>query len=319
MGSGQSAITTQTLAAYTNIVNQVATNVYNQASQDCATQNVFQATFCPTFNATDSGWTLNQQASTRCTFNNQNVANLNATFANQLQTTTQSFITDDLKNQQGFFATAFSFQLTDASTTQDIMNQMTNLFTSNFTNLCSAVSTSLNSGIVNFCGTWKNSPILINQNSLVTSITSCVNEAVANIWQSNQVLNDLYTMTNNKLSSTQEGIASIFIYILIGLGILAIIGLIGGIIYAMINKGNKGSGTSLDTLTELNKLRAGGKAKASIIPKATTSALPKATTSALPKATTSIIPKATTSIIPKATTSALPTISPTIAKAVTKV
>lgn len=236
MGNAQANETNQTMAAYTNIVNSTATSVYNQASQSCASGNNFtlntgEGCYFESINGT---FNVTQTAGTKCTFSSSDIASLNANFSNQLQNNTQQFIQQNSQSKQGWFATAFSFQVNGASNTTEVMSQMSNVFTQNFTNLCSSVANALNNATVNLCGIYDNTTFNFNQNAMVTSITSCVNDIVINVWTSNSVLNQLYQMTDQKLASQQSGFGSFLVWIAVIIGAVIVLGIIIAIIFAVI-------------------------------------------------------------------------------------
>lgn len=237
MGSIQSNITKQTLSAYTDVVNAVAVSVFNQAAQNCAAANTL------TINTGQGGCffqflngkiNIDQIAGTNCKFNDQNIINLTSQFQNQLTTETQAFIQQNAQNKQGFIATALSLQINEADTVEKITNLISNSFQGSFTNICTATNQALNNASLNLCGIFDNSSIVVNQNAFVTAVTSCINEAVLNIFLKNEVLNKMATATDQKLYSQQEGIGSIFTVIFIIIGVLVVLGIIGGIIYALI-------------------------------------------------------------------------------------
>lgn len=249
MGNMQSNVTKQTLADYTNVVNSTVANVYSSAAQTCASGNNFTLNtgqncgWVPGFELLNGSLNVTQTAGSNCQLNSQTITNLSAQFQTQLTNNTQQFIEQNSQNKQGWFATAFSLQVQGASNTTEIMTQLSNFFNSNFTSLCSAVDTAFNNATVNLCGVYDGSNFNFNQNALVTALTSCVNQNVINEWTSNQVLNNLWQQTDQKLASTQSGFSLSWIFIII-IAIVALIVIIGLIfLFAGLLK-NKGGNTT---------------------------------------------------------------------------
>ena len=210
MGSFQATLTNQTMNAITNIVNDVSQSVFNEASQDCSASNTYQISFggvpnCPAPNVNNSTINITQVAGSKCNLNSQNVNKLSATIKNSLNTRLQSYITNDLSNKQGWFATAISMQIADANTVETIANQITNSFSSNFTNICQAVATAYNNNQLVFCGNYNMDTFNFNQNAMISALTSCINQNLSNILANNSVLNELVAKTDAKLASEQSG------------------------------------------------------------------------------------------------------------------
>lgn len=234
MGNVQANLTKQTLAAYTNVINSTVANVFNNAAQTCAGGNYFSLSTgqgCP-FEIVNGEFNLTQRASTTCTLNSQNITSLSAQFKTDLINNTRQFIEQESKNSQGWFATALSLQINQASTVEEIVNQINNSFNVNFTNTCSSVSTAFNTAVLNLCGYFDATKFNISQNAIVDALTSCVNENTINIWTSNSVLNKLWQDTDSKLASHQGfdpkwliiGVVAIILLIVILIIVLVIIG-----------------------------------------------------------------------------------------------
>lgn len=238
MGNIQSNKTKQLLADYTSMVNNTVSNVYNSAVADCTSANNFTletggGQYCD-FKIINGTINISQTAGSKCQLNSQNINNLSATFQNQLTNDTKNFITQSAKSKQGWFATAFSLQQNDASNVTDVMNQISNSSSANFTNICSSVSDALNNATIQLCGVFDASTFNFSQNAMVTALTSCINQNTIKVWTSNQVLNKLWQDTDQKLASTQSGVSFGWIaFIIIGIVILLII---IGIIYFILSR-----------------------------------------------------------------------------------
>lgn len=249
MGNIQSNVTKQTLSNYTNVVNNTVANVFNSAVQTCAASNYFTLETgggpdCP-FEAVDSKFDIKQTAGSTCKLDSVNINNLTATFKTELINNTRQFIQQESQNKQGWFATALSLQLSQASTVEEIVTQISNNFTANFNNNCSSVATAFNDAKVKLCGYFNLTEFNVGQNSLVNSLTSCVNQNTMNIWTSNSVLNNLWQQTDQKLASQQSGTFDLK-WLFIGIaGIIALILIILAIV--LLTRGKKSSPKTIDT------------------------------------------------------------------------
>jgi len=238
MGSAQSNVTKQTLASYTNVINTAMFNAYNESVGRCSASNTLVIDTCPTFEIINGSLNVTQAAAADCQFNSQNFNTFTAKFTTEVRNATKQFIDENAKNKQGWFATAFSFQINGASNSSEVTNKIMNSFQGNTTNICRDESDAMNSGKLLLCGTFDGSAINVKQNSTVTSLVSCVNRNTEQAFVSNSVLNDLYQKTNQKLASEQAGVGSFFEWIVIAI----VAGIILLIIIAFVFNVSGGSG-----------------------------------------------------------------------------
>ena len=241
MGSIQSNITKQTLADYTNIVNSTVANVYNSAAASCASGNNFalETGGGPNciFHMTNGNFNVTQTVGTNCKLNSHNITSLSAALVNNLTNNIQQFIAQNAQNSQGWFATAFSLQINNASNAEEVVNQIKNSFNINFTNTCDSIATALNNETVKLCGVFDGVNFNFTQNALLTALTSCINQNTINIWTSNSVLNQLWQTTDQKLASKQSGFSLKWFFIAIV--IIAILMILSGMIYYFAKRGKK--------------------------------------------------------------------------------
>lgn len=268
MGNIQANLTKQTLADYTNMVNSVVADVYNSAISICASGNDFSLSTgvgCD-FKFVNSAINVSQFAGSTCKLDADNINKLSAKFTNDIINKTQQFIDQRSQNKQGWFATAFSFQINNASNSTEVTNQIKNSFDINFTNKCQAVTSAFNKGSVNLCGYYDSSTFDFKQNALTNALVSCVNENIMDIWVTNSVLNELWQRTDQKLASEQAGLSLKWLFI--GIAIIVAIMIIVSLIYFFAkhgskkSKGNSSSGSTLnnslntsDFNTDLNTIK----------------------------------------------------------------
>lgn len=244
MGNFQSNLTTQMLSEITNIVNSVVNNVYNNATQQCTASNNLSIQIggpdCgyPT-QASNSNVNVNQIAGTICRLNAVNNNELNAQFTNQLKSQLKSYIDQNAQNQQGWFATALSFQINGLDTSEKIANTIVNSFTNNFTNQCSAVNNASNIGKLQVCGIYDRTNFNWGQNATTLALTSCVNENLSKAVTSNVALNELVNRTDQALASKQGGVGELFRWIILVVAIVAVCGLIGLLLKLLLSHKTK--------------------------------------------------------------------------------
>lgn len=236
MGNIQASETKQTLADYTQVVNSTVVNTFNTAIQQCTSGNTLAldtGNGC-IFDFINGTFDVTQVANTQCTFNSQNVVNATSSFQNNIQTATKNFIDQNLQNQQGWFATAFSLQISGAENSTQVSQLVSNAFQGNFTNRCQATSNALNQATVNLCGVFDATTFDFNQNALTTALTSCANEVVTNVFTTNTVLNQLWSQTDQKLASQQAGVGSFIFYIIIAIIGFIVLMIVIALVYMLI-------------------------------------------------------------------------------------
>lgn len=255
MGNIQAQLTEQTLAAYTSVMNSAMNQVINDSRLNCSGINNFNLSTgqgC-TFQLTNGTINFNQVVSANCQFNSENNTKIDNNFKNSISTTTKSFIDTDLQNSQGWFATAFSFQITGASNSTEVTNQIVNSISNDISNTCAAETNAYNNSNVNLCGVFDGVTFNFSQNANVTALVSCINRNVINIFVDNEVLNDLWSKTDSELASQQSGVDTItnnlVRYLIIGAIVIAVIVAIVFIIMAVTQRRDNDSIGDLDDLS----------------------------------------------------------------------
>lgn len=241
MGNYQSSVTRQFISSVNNIINQSATSVYNQASQQCSAINLLTANFgsspdgqtCPV-TVINSRINFRQGASVTCNLDSVNHADLNTQFTNEVQQQLQQLASTDIQNKQGFLSTAISIQENNLSSEQQLINAITNTLSQNITNLCTTVNQASNQGNLVFCGVYQDTTIDVAQNATIQAITSCVNEAIVKVQVGNTTIADIIQRTDNKLASEQQGVGSLLWIIIAVIGGILLLGIIGFVIFMLI-------------------------------------------------------------------------------------
>ena len=238
MGNIQSNITTQTLADYTNAMNSAVQETYSAAISGCtATDELsFQAGAGGSggcnFEIINGSININQTATASCNLNNQNINNTKVSFQNTITNATKQFIDQNSQNKQGWWATAFSFQVNGASNSTEVSTTIGNSFVGSITEICRQEAAAMNQEKILLCGTYNASTVNVTQNATVTALVSCINRNVTNVFTTNSVLNELWQQTDQKLASQQAGLDSVLFWLAIAGGILIIFIIIIGVAFS---------------------------------------------------------------------------------------
>lgn len=250
MGNFQSSVTRNMISSYTTFMNNVISKTYNSSTLDCFANNVMSVTTgrdCYFECSRDCKININQSAVSNCQLDSNNINDIQSTIQNTIKTNTESFINQDLQNKQGFWATAFSLQLANASNVTQVSDIISNSFSSDITNICRSQISAFNNNILDICGIYSDGAELnISQQAISTAIASCVNQNVVRVYQNNETLKELFQKTDAKLSSQQSGINWTAL-IIIGVIILAII-IVGLILYFLFRGG--GSSTKVESISK---------------------------------------------------------------------
>ena len=252
MGNIQANVTRQTLSDFNNFSNTSVNNDFSEALNNCVTTNVLNVAFGSFPNGQScvldaQGATINitQTADSNCTFDNRQTQNVLADFKTTIKNYLTQFINADLQNKQGWFATAFSFQINDASNTEEVVNNVTNTISDDVRDICRNNIAANNMGTVTVCGALQNSTINYAQDAFSTATVSCISDVVTKAFTSNAALNEMYQKTDAKFASEQSGVGSLFAWlrwIILAAVILAVVIIIGVVLYLIFggHGGKKG-------------------------------------------------------------------------------
>ena len=171
---------------------------------------------------------IDQNVNADCSLDDSNINQTSVTFRNTVTNKTKQFIDQNAQNKQGWFATAFSFQISGASNSTQVTNKIANSFRGSVTDICRQEASAMNSAEVLLCGIYNASAFTMDQNATVTGLTSCINRNVTNVFTSDAALNELWQKTDQKLASEQTGLGGALMWIIIaivaGIILIAIIG-----------------------------------------------------------------------------------------------
>ena len=253
MGNVQTNLTRQTITAFTEYLNTNITQITNNARANCVAGNILTLNIggpnCPSaatlpFEGIDLG--IDQRALANCQLNAQFVSQLNTQIENQIENIVKNFIEQDLKNNQGFFALAFSGQANIAESTTQVSNRIANYVKSNIDTFCGATSIATNEQTINLCQPVLYSKIRLNQDASATAYVNCVSNTIVDAFIKDGALNELASKATQTAASKQEGLGSILIYIIIAAAIIAVIAIIGLIIYLVMSSRSSGGATTVN-------------------------------------------------------------------------
>ena len=234
----QSAVTTQTLNSFTDIVNTSVQNVITENSQTCTADNrlrinigqpfVQDGILVPCAANFDGNVTVNQVAKQSCTLDSNTLNNLSANLSTELNKNIKQWIQTGLDSKQGFFPAAFSAQVAVNQNSQTIADRITNGLTANVTTTCKTFIGASNDAIFNICGNFKKD-FNFNQNITQQNLTSCISQNTIDFISKDTILEDMSQTADTKLASDQEGVFGGLKWLIIGgiiLGVIIVIGIV---------------------------------------------------------------------------------------------
>ena len=239
----QSSSTTATQNDYTNFINSFVTNVVNNSSVTCNTNQTYNINFgsipasggfppqtCA-FSFNNGNINVTQTSAQNCNLTAENINEISATITNNITNQLSQWITNNLSSNQGWLSIALSSQAANNISAQQVAAMITNNAITNISSTCAAEISAAQSSNISICGVFNNTNFNLTQAAVITNLTSCINKNTINYIASNTQLNAMAQTADNKLSSTQEGLSTIAKYIIIAVVVVAVLALIGLIIY----------------------------------------------------------------------------------------
>jgi len=252
MGNYQSNLTRNTLSIFTDYLNQNITRIINDAKCTAIANNVLTINLggpnCPSGNNLEfSGLNFEpgQTARADCQLTAQFVNDTNTKIVNQIDNIVKNFIDQDSKNSQGFFALALSAQVQGAETSQQIANRISNFVSNNINTYCGSTAIATNELVINLCAPVVNSRIAPTQNASATAFVNCVSNTIVRSFTEDKVLSDVLNKTQQKAASKQEGITGLLLYLIIAGVVIAVIAIIGFVIYLVISRRSSAGTTNV--------------------------------------------------------------------------
>jgi len=246
----QSDDTQNTLNDFTSVVNTSVEKAKNQASLICSAANTLTVDLgsIPNPNGdpiqcqvnVDGNVNITQLADADCTLDAQFTTNFQNALTNNVKTDVEQWIKSNINSNQGWLAIAFDGQFSENQNAETVATTISNGLVADITNTCSAQLTASNNSIVSICGNYRKD-FNFNQSAFVTNVTSCIANNTISFISSNTVLNNMSQHADSTLSSSQEGLSSIFKWLILAGVILAGLIIVGVLLFFIF--GSKGGGT----------------------------------------------------------------------------
>ena len=180
----------------------------------------------------DGNLTINQVAGAKC----NNIGSISGGIAQDTETIVKTHIEEFLQQQQksdqGLFSFGFSLQINDIDNTVKLATAIKNSIDASQSAICNATASSYQNQDVVLCGVIKKD-VVLNQNAIVNAQNSCAADLLVKAVNSNQALTEIALKTFQNQDSKQEGIGSLFKWLIVIAAIIAIALIIGIIIYAV--------------------------------------------------------------------------------------
>jgi len=162
-----------------------------------------------------------------------NYNNLQNQLQDNLSTRLNQWIKNNFNSNQGWLAIAFSSQAANNISTEEVSNIISQSVSANFQNQCQAFISGTQDGVVSLCGIYDNDNITIDQKAAISSFSSCINRNTINTFIQNNQLNEMAQTADNELKSSQEGLSSIFRWLIWGAVIIGGLIIIGIVLYLL--------------------------------------------------------------------------------------
>jgi hypothetical protein len=231
----QSSVTRDNINSIANIVNQTITSVQSQAIQN---SDVIQISdiilggvqFCGAASSiTNSSVTINQTGQINNRLDSNVYSNINITDLDTLKTNLDQEAKKSFDSDQGWLAIAASIQTSITDFQGTIINNIRNISQTDITNSCNQTSNIYNTGRLIICDDIQGSEIVVNQNGAVTALNQCVTTTILKQIFNTAELQDIAQKTDERFASQQEGLSTIFrwlIWAVVIIGVLIILGII---------------------------------------------------------------------------------------------
>ena len=251
----QSSDTSETLNDFTSVVNSSVEKAKNSVQTTCTAANnlvalvgsipVFQngvPTGTPIVCATniEGSVNINQLADANCNLTGDFTTTFQNNLTTNVQNDVQQWIQQNLQSNQGWLAIAFDGQFSESQTAASVATTISNSLVADITNTCSAQLEASNNGLVSICGNYKRD-FNFNQSAFVTNVTSCIANNTVSFISGNTVLNNMAQHADTTLSSSQEGLSTIFKWLIVGAIAIVVLIIIAVLMFFIF--GSKGGST----------------------------------------------------------------------------
>lgn len=237
MGNFSSQETTDTVSEFLNAVNSTVIDIANSSIATCSGTQVLRVSSCGPFVCTDTcNLSFNQSNNSSCSVSQTNVNSITVSFNNDIKNTIKNFIAEQAAQSNGWLATGFNVASEYIATTDELNEQLQNLFNAKISDVCRSNISSLQYGEVPLCGNFKNLNFDFTQDIVSTALVTCVNTNVVKAFESNSILNSFVKKTDQYLAQQNAGLLDFVTTAIIAFAIVAIV---GGFFYYYFSGGQR--------------------------------------------------------------------------------
>jgi len=237
-----------TVRILNSIVNTVTNSSLQNISTTCQASNVLNAQFgfAPKF-ADAAGNIIEYQpceinvkrveitqiAEGTCSIEGGLTSDLNSTITNNLANAIEQRLQQELKQKNEFLALAINIAEQKGYNTTDISTLISTVISSNLSQTCRAFISASNNANVSYCGNYEEG-IFIGQKGIANNLTSCMANNMLTNLSNNTIINDIAQSASQKASQTNEGLASLFKWLIIAAAVVGVLLIIGLVLYYIL-------------------------------------------------------------------------------------
>ena len=235
MGNVSSTVTKQTMSSFTDYCNTVALTAYTEVKVKCNAGNYLNlqtggAAQCGTDASafkcvTDCPFTVTQIANSICSATGVSETELQSEIVRDLDTTLQGFVDTKSDVTSEWLQTAINVNSVNIQTTEQLIEKIETVVSSNSTLICDGQVNAANQSIVMLCGT-HSGPINFTQNASAQMVANCVNSAVLNAFEQDTDLKKLSEETDAALNTKGGGLGflgSWWFWLIIGIVVIVVV------------------------------------------------------------------------------------------------
>ena len=246
----QSDDTQNTLNDFTSVVNTAVEKAKNVVQSTCTAENNLTVLAGQLYNPNGpatpcevnvEGVNITQLADANCNVTGQFKNDFQNSITNNVKTDIEQWIKTNLNSNQGWLAIAFSSEAAVNQNAETVATTLSNGLTADITNTCSAQLAASNNAVVTICGNYRKD-FNFQQSAFVTNVTSCIANNTVSFIANNQILNSMAQTADSTLSSQQEGLSTIFKWLILAGVILAALIIIGVLLFFIF--GSKGGSSA---------------------------------------------------------------------------
>jgi hypothetical protein len=237
MASTQIQESSNYLSDFQSFINETNVNSSNNAQCISGAGNELSVTTgrgCDFVLGPGSTFEINQISKANCT----QIVNTNLDVTSQVKANItekiQQYLEQRQSSKQGWLTLALNAQVQGASNETELVTRIKNSVNSVSSQVCDNTVNAYNAGTIDLCGIYgEDTNLIIDQNSVATAYQSCTMDVIIKAFQNDVVLQDVAQKVNQAQKSDQEGIGSLFKWLVVIAVILGVVIIVGIILYAV--------------------------------------------------------------------------------------